>query len=132
MIFMIRKLKNIGFLFLFLSGAVGGGYTVLQILHHFSCPDVLCDLLGLVYFCAYCAIFSKVGTKEDLQAAHEAGYDEGYSAGHEDAFRSVVPAASKVGREKYDEGYCAGYEAGKADGWDRGFSAYHDASETGQ
>lgn len=102
---MIRKLKNIGFLFLFLSGAVGGGYTVLQILHHFSCPDVLCDLLGLVYFCAYCAIFSKVGTKEDLQAAHEAGYDEGYRAG---------------------------YEAGKADGWDRGFSAYHDAPETGQ
>lgn len=113
------KLKHIGIAIVFLFGAFGGGSLLNDILKHFSCPDILSNVAGLIYWCAYCMLFSKIELKSDAKNNYQLGYDEGYNTGHEEVFLSAAPAYRKAVDEKYD----AGYEAGRADGWDIGYSA---------
>lgn len=48
-------------------------------------------------------------TQEDLDAAHQAGYDEGYNIGHEQGYDAGSIAGYRVG---YDEGQRYGYTEG--------------------
>lgn len=102
---MSRKLKTAGFVLLFLSGAVGGGSLFLDILEHYHAPDILCDIVGLVYFCAFCLVFSKVQLKEEAEENEERirqeGYDAGFAAGSEEGFIRGFNAGESYQRKNH-------------------------------
>lgn len=75
------RLKWIGVFFVFFVGAIGGGLMLCRILDHFHFPLVLSDFAGLVYWCAYCLLFSKVELKSDARSSYDRGYSDGYAAG---------------------------------------------------
>lgn len=78
------KLKAAGLILLFLSGAVGGASLFLDILEYYHAPDILCDIVALVYFCSFCMVFSKVHLKEEAEDNYQRGYSDGFSDGQSD------------------------------------------------
>lgn len=100
------KLKLAGLVLLFLSGAVGGASLFRDILEHFHAPYFLVSAVGLVYFCAFCLIFSKVQLKEEAEESEERirqeGYDAGFDAGSEDGFIRGFNAGESYQRKKQE------------------------------
>jgi len=76
-------------------------------------------LLGLVLLLGSSVIgCSQRYTQEELDAAREAGYAEGYNVGLAD-LESAKKEATKQG---YDKGYWAGYGEAQGEGYDRGYA----------
>lgn len=102
---MSRKLKNVGLLVLFLSGAVGGASLFRDILAYYHAPYFLVTAVGLVYFCAFCLVFSKVQLKEETQENEERirqeGYDAGFAAGSEEGFIRGFNAGESYQRKNH-------------------------------
>lgn len=106
------KLKTAGVVLLFLSGAIGGASFFLDILKYYHAPDFLASAVSLVYFCAFCLVFSKVQLKEEAQENEERIRQEGYDAGFDAGQRS---SAAMRSADSYQRGYDAGLSAGRND-----------------
>ena len=117
-----EKLKAIGSLIIYLIGGVGGGASLLEALEYFRIPDLLLSLIGLIYFCAFSMLFSKIESKEERERRLQNALDEGFQDGREAALRGFGAAARRHGEEQYNEGYNAGYERGHTVGWETGYA----------
>lgn len=107
------KLKTAGVVLLFLSGAVGGASLFRDILAYYHAPDFLVSAVSLVYFCAFCLVFSKVQLKEEAEDNYQRGYTDGFAAGQEDGLFMHRAAVEKEVRaaltgEKRAEAQTAG------------------------
>lgn len=115
-------------LFLVFSGAVGGGYSCIRILEHFSVSYGICRLFGFLYWVLYCClVVSRLRTKSDVQRLEDNAYNEGFQAGCDHEAPISYAAGEKRG---YDRGYENGLLDGRSDGWDHGYeSALKDRQE---
>lgn len=102
---MSAKAKAAGVVLLFLSGAVGGASLFRDILAYYHAPDFLVTAVGLVYFCAFCLVFSKVQLKEEAQEnedrIRQEGYDAGFAAGSEEGFIRGFNAGESYQRKNH-------------------------------
>ena len=108
-------------LLLLLSGAVGGGMSIMRVLEYFGVDSGVCSLIAGIYWILYCAlVVSRVRTKSDLQRTRDAAYSEGFLAGRD----HESPISYAAGEQRgYDRGYHNGLLDGRADGWDHGYEA---------
>lgn len=99
------KLKTAGVVLLFLSGAIGGASLFRDILAYYHAPDFLASAVSLVYFCAFCLVFSKVQLKEEAEENEERirqeGYDAGFDAGSEEGFIRGFNAGESYQRKNH-------------------------------
>ena len=116
---MEEKFKNVVLLLVFLIGSFGGASSLVDTLEHFNFPSFLSTAIALIYWCAFGMMLSKVDLREDKKSNYDRGYADGYAEGHEEGLFLGMSAANKASKDKFDEGY----EAGRADGWDCGYSA---------
>lgn len=108
-------------LFLLLSGAVGGGMSVMRVLEHFGVDPGVCSLIAGIYWILYCTlVISRIRTKSDVQRTRDAAYSEGFLAGRDHESPISYAAGEKSG---YDRGYQNGLLDGRADGWDYGYES---------
>lgn len=118
----MSKLKTALIFLVFLVGGIGGGTSLMRALEYFNLPDMLVTVIGLVYWCAFGMLFSKIEFKEDKRSNYDRGYADGYAAGQEEGLYSGLATSNRASREKYDEGYDTGYKNGRSDGWNQGYA----------
>lgn len=106
-------------LFLLLSGAVGGGMSIMRVLAHLGADAGVCSLIAGIYWILYCAlVISRVRTKSDVQRTRDSAYNEGFLAGRD----HESPISYAAGEQRgYERGYHNGLLDGRADGWDHGY-----------
>ena len=113
---MKEKLGNILLFVLFFTGLLGGGFSVYRFLDFIHCPEIISDVVGLAYVCAYGLIFGK--TSLGGKTAEERAYDEGFADGQveqeERNLLSVAGASQSQYKRGYDEGFAAGTKDAQA------------------